>query len=120
MSRWDHETFRARPRPCVLAIGCEPEAAAQIHSAAALVGAIVKEADQIGAAVKLATQTPPLVIALPRGLHALYPDDFDALAREVGATLVVLPDGALVQADLEKQLYDAVVDASRRSTPDKV
>src|SRR5438874_483185 len=114
MARWELETFRARERPVVLTIACAGELAAGCHSAAALVGAIVKEAEAIGAAVTIATQSSPLAIVVPEELLARYTDEFAALAKEVDASLVAIPSQGIAQADLEKLLFDAVVQAARR------
>jgi hypothetical protein len=119
MSRWDHETYRAQPRPFVLTVGCEAQLAARVHQAAALVGAVVREFDTVGAAVTTATSLRPLAIVLPPALFAEYPADFEALAREVSARLVVLEEG-LDQQDLDKRIYDAAVAAEReRATASK-
>lgn len=120
MSRWELETFRARPRPMVLIIGCSPDLAARCHAAAALLGAVVREADQIGAAVTIATQHAPLAIVIPTSLCEKYPDEFKTLAGEVAATLVQVPGDEISQLDLEKLLYDAVAAATVRRGADPV
>ena len=113
MSRWELETFRARQRPVVLVIGCDADLAARCHSAAALLGAVVRESEHIGAAVTIATQSAPLAIVIPESLCERYPDEFRVLATEVKATLVKLPGPDISQLDLEKLLYDAVANATK-------
>src|SRR4051812_5808015 len=98
MTRWELETLRARERPVVLTIACAAELAARCHSAAALVGAIVKEAEAVGEAVTIATQLRPLVIIVPEPLFVRYREEFDALAQEVEAALVTIPSDDVSQA----------------------
>src|SRR5262249_28195462 len=119
MTRWEAETFRAMPRAVVLTIGCDPHLAARCHAAAALLGAVVREAENIGAAVTIAMQARPLAIVVTEAMHAQYASDFSTLVKEVEASLVTIPAQGVSQGDLEKLLLDAVRGATRAREPEE-
>src|SRR5262245_40110891 len=114
MPRWDIETARARERPIVLTVACAPELAARCHSAAALLGAIVKEAEAIGEAVKIATKLRPHLVVVPEPLFLHYQADFTALATEIDGASVAVPSDDIPQADLEKLFFDAFVAVAKK------
>lgn len=76
----------------VLVVGASDGLASRTADAArAASGGFVTRAG-IAQATSLATETRPFAIVLPQELYDFGGDDFDALARDVHAELVVVPD----------------------------
>jgi hypothetical protein len=109
-------TLRALTAPHVLAISCTPELVARCAEALQALGVAVRECGFIGAATAVAEQRP-LVMVLVDDVYSFDPDEFDALARDVGASLVRVEEHIPV-AKLEMLLEVALdVAAQRRQRP---
>jgi len=68
------------------------------------------ETDVVNAAT-LAAQTHPLVIVVPAMIYDYDADSFEALATDVRARLVKLPDEDIEQDDLDTLIIDAMMEA---------
>ena len=109
-------TSPAIPAPTVLAVSCPPELVARCAGALLSIGVCVKECGFVSAATVVAERRP-LVIVIVKDIYLFDPDAFDALARDVQASLVRVEDD-IPAAKLEFLLVAAIEDAaSRRSEP---
>ena len=89
----------------VLAIHCSPELRRRCVEAAARAGMSARECDLVTMG-REAVRRRPLAMIVPSYLHEFDPTEFDALARDVGAALLVV-DEALSQAELDELIADA-------------
>lgn len=87
MSRDNHTTLTAVTAPMVLTIGCPSELQGRVEVALGLVKTILKHCE-LAQAPTLAAQKRPLVMVIPEDLYEFDPQEFDALARDVGASLL--------------------------------
>ncbi len=94
----------------VLVIGCPPDLVARVRDAAITGQSLVAEADLENAAT-LAAQTRPLVLVLLEDVYAFDAQSFSALAADVQARLVLLPNEHVPPADLEQIIVGAIVEA---------
>ena len=105
----DETTLRRITAPTVLVIGCPPGLSARCVQALEGIGAILVGADVVSAPTVAAARRP-LAIVLMEDLYAFDPEEFDALARDVGASLVKVEE-EISAAKLEL-LLSAAVDAA--------
>jgi hypothetical protein len=105
----DETTLRALNAPTVLAIGCPPELTARCAQALEGIGAVLAGADVVTAPT-LAAARQPLAIVLMEDLYAFDPDEFDALARDVRASLVKVEED--ISAAMLELLLSAAIDAA--------
>jgi hypothetical protein len=105
----DETTLRALNAPTVLAIGCPPELTARCAEALEGIGAVLVGADVVTAPT-VAAARKPLAIVLMEDLHAFDPDEFDALARDVRASLVKVAED--ISAAMLELLLSAAIDAA--------
>jgi hypothetical protein len=89
-----------------------PSLLAACREAARFVGATVDVTDVRGAATLIA-ESRPFAIALEEDLLSFDPDEFEALARDVGAELIAATRGATEQA-LVAQLLPRLKSAFKR------
>jgi hypothetical protein len=80
------------PRSVLLAVGCRAALLAHCRAAAGLVSVELEPAEFLALA-NAAAELRPLAILISADLYAFDPDEFDALARAVGARRVVVEDG---------------------------
>lgn len=113
MSRWDAETLRSSNVPTVLVIGASPEFLARCRSGSAKAGAVVISST-VQAATTTAAERRPVAIVLTADIHGFDPGAFAALAKDVRATLVTVPDEAIPSPALESAIEKAVTSALRR------
>ena len=105
----DGSTLPALAAPAVLAIGCPPDLVARCARALEGIGVALRTCDFLNAATAVAERRP-LAMVLPDDLYAFDPDEFDALARDVRASLVrVESDIAVPMLEL---LLTAAIDAA--------
>jgi hypothetical protein len=109
MSIADQTTQPALAAPTVLAIGCPPELSARCAAALEGIGAALKACD-IASAATVAAQRQPLAIVLVDDLYAFDPEEFDALARDVRASLVKVPEDIAVEP--LRELFAAAIIAA--------
>ena len=83
----DHLTIPALPPPTVLAVSCPPELVARCAGALLTIGIGLKECGFVSAAT-VAAERRPLAIVIVKDIYLFDPDAFDALARDVQASLV--------------------------------
>jgi hypothetical protein len=114
MSLADSRTLQALPAPTVLAISCAPDLVARCAQAVEALGVGLKECGFIGAATAVAEQRP-LVMVLVDDVYAFDPEEFDALARDVLASLVRVEEN-IPAAKLEMLLEVALDAAAQRRT----
>ncbi len=112
MKPTDGATLTAVAAPAVLAIGCAPDLVARCAQALAGIGVALRTCDFLNAATAVAERRP-LALVLPDDLYAFDPEEFDALARDVRASLVRVED-EIVVAKLELLLTAAIDDAAAR------
>jgi hypothetical protein len=112
----DNERATSKPVhiPTVLAVGCSEELLARCWEALAGQGLMVRDCTPV-AAPNLAAMRQPLVIVMPSKVHAVDPEEFDALARDVRATLVIVNERHAPR-DLAVTLQNAVRAATLRRT----
>lgn len=108
----DRSTARPVNIPTVIAAGCSNALLARCWDAIAPLGVMVRDCDP-DALPTLAASRQPLVIVVPSALYASDPDELDALARDVRATLIEV-DEVMGGRDLEATLSLAVRAAMRR------
>ncbi len=87
MTTADGSTLPAFAAPTVLAIGCPPELVARSARALEGIGVALRTCDFLNAATAVAERRP-LVLLLLEDLYRFDPEEFDALARDVRASLV--------------------------------
>jgi len=105
----DHTTKTAVTTPTVLAIGCPPSLVSRCAAALSSTGALMRSCDMAGAATDVA-QRRPLAIVIPQDVYAFDPAELDALARDVGASLLrVEPD---ITAAMLELLLGAAIDTA--------
>lgn len=75
--------------PVVLVVGCPPHVVDLCRDVSPL-GALVKECD-FASAPTLAAALRPHVLVVTEDLYAFDPEEFDALARDVRATVARIP-----------------------------
>jgi hypothetical protein len=98
--------------PTVLAVSCPPELVARCAKALGPMGLAVQECGFLVAATT-AAERRPLVIVMVDDIYAFDPEEFDALARDVQASLVRVEEDIPV-ATLQLLLGAAVDDAAAR------
>jgi hypothetical protein len=106
MKRADGSTLAAFATPAVLAIGCSPDLVARCLRALEGIGVALRTCDFLNAAT-VAAERRPLALLILEDLYAFDPHEFDALARDVRASLVRVEDGIAV-AKLEMLLAAAI------------
>jgi hypothetical protein len=87
MKTTDGSTLPALAAPVVLAVGCPPDLLARCARALEGIGVALRTCDFLNAATAVAERRP-LAMVMPNDLYAFDPDEFDALARDVQASLV--------------------------------
>jgi hypothetical protein len=85
--------------PSVLAVHCSADLLRRCVDAAALAGMTARECD-LRSMGRQAAQRRPTAIVVPSYLHEFDPTEFDALAREVGAALLIV-DEEIGQTELD-------------------
>jgi hypothetical protein len=107
-------TVAALTAPSVLAIACTPELVARCREALEGIGVGLRECSFVEAPT-VAAERRPLAIVMLEDLYAFDPEELDALARDVQASLVRVDEDASV-AMLELLLTAAIdAAAARRS-----
>lgn len=109
MPNGDHTTLTAVIAPTVITIGCAPDLNQRCARALASTGVTFKDCEMSRAATMIAT-LQPLVIVLVEDLYAFDPEEFDALARDVRASLLRVEED-IAEAKLEL-LLGAAIDAT--------
>jgi hypothetical protein len=95
MKRSDGATLTALAAPAVLAVGCSPDLVARCVQALGGIGVALRTCDFLNAAT-VAAERRPLALVILEDLYAFDPYEFDALARDVRASLVRVEDGIAV------------------------
>jgi hypothetical protein len=106
------DTLPSLAAPTVLAVSCPPELVARCAEAIAPLGLALQACGFLEAAT-MAAERRPLAIVVVEDVYAFDPDEFDALARDVRASLVRVEEGITVPK-LELILEAAVDDAAQR------
>jgi hypothetical protein len=91
--------------PSVLAVHCSTDLLRRCIEAAAKAGITARECD-LRSMGKQATQRRPIAMIVPAYLHEFDPTEFEALARDVGAALLVV-DEEIGQAELDDLIVGA-------------
>src|SRR4051794_30811508 len=105
----NQRTETAMAAPTVLTIGCSPQLRERCAAAITAIGAILLHGE-LAQAPTLVAERRPLAIVLPQALYDFDPEEFDALARDVSASLLRV-EGDISEAMLEL-LLGAAIDAS--------
>ena len=108
---YQRNTRKAPEDPSVLIVGSTPELLASCERVASRVGAILYQASVDGAATA-ATEHRPLVVIVPRPVHDFDSEAFGALARDIGALLLVI-DAGVPDIETERRILQAVLRACR-------
>ncbi len=96
----------------MLAVSCPPELVARCAGALLSIGVGLKECGFVSAATVVAERRP-LAIVIVKDIYLFDPDAFDALARDVQASLVRV-DEDIPSGTLEFLLAAAIEDAAAR------
>ena len=123
MPNGDHTTLTAVVAPTVITIGCTLDLNRRCARALASTGVTLKDCEVSNAATTVAARQP-LVIVLVEDVYAFDPEEFDALARDVRASLLRVEDdiaeaklelllGAAIDATLERRLQGGAAVAQR-------
>jgi hypothetical protein len=91
--------------PSVLAVHCSTDLLRRCVDAAAKAGMTARECD-LRSMGRQATQRRPVAMVVPSYLHEFDPTEFEALARDVGAALLVV-DEEIGQAELDDLIVGA-------------
>lgn len=116
MPNGDHTTLTAVAAPTVITIGCTPNLNRRCARALASTGVTLKDCEVSNAATTVAARQP-LVIVVVEDVYAFDPGEFDALARDVRASLLRVEDD-IAEATLELLLgaaIDATLERRKRS-----
>jgi hypothetical protein len=105
-------TLTSFSAPSVLAIACPPDLVARCAKALEGIGITLRTCDVLNAATAVAERRP-LALVLVEELYAFNPAEFDALARDVQASLVRVEPRILVPK-LELLLGSAIDAAASR------
>jgi hypothetical protein len=105
----DETTLRTLTAPTVVAIGCPPPFAARCGRLVERLGALFVTADVAGAPTVVAEKRP-LAMVVVEDVYDFDPDEFDALARDVGASVVKVAED--VSAARLDALLAAAIDAA--------
>ena len=106
------DTLPSLAAPTVLVVSCPPELVARCAQAIQPLGLALQECGFIAAAT-MAAERRPLAIVMTEDLYAFDPEELDALARDVRASLVRIEEDITV-AKLELILEAAVDEAARQ------
>jgi len=98
--------------PTVLAVGCSDALLARCWDALSSLGVMVRDCEPALAAT-LAAARQPLAIVVSTEVYDADPEELEALARDVRATLLRIDEGASGR-ELSETLVGAVRAASRR------
>ena len=109
MARGNQTTLTAVTAPTVLTIGCAPDLRALCAHCLGSIKAILKHSE-LAQAPTVAAQRRPLAIVIPEDLYEFDPHEFDALARDVGASLLRVEED--IQPEIFEMLLSAAVDAA--------
>ena len=106
MSRDNQTTLTAVTAPMVLTIGCPSELQERVADALGSIRTILKHCD-LSQAPTIAAERWPLVMVIPEDLYEFDPQEFDALARDVGASLLC------VEENIDLVTLEMLLDAGR-------
>lgn len=109
MARANQTTLTAVTAPTVLTIGCAPELQVLCARVLSSQKVLLKHCE-LAQAPTLAAAKRPLCIVIPEDLYEFDPQEFDALARDVGASLLRVEDG--IPEEMLEMLLGAAVDAA--------
>ena len=112
MSLLNPDTLPSMAAPAVLVVSCPPDLVARCAEAAESLALALQEGGFLAAAT-IAAERRPLAIVMTEDVYAFDPDAFDALARDVRASLVRVEED-IPTAKLELILEVAIEDAARR------
>lgn len=105
----DPRTLPALTAPTVLLIGCSDAIARSCAAALANLGTLLKRCE-IAQAANHVAECRPLVMVMPPEVYEFDPRELDALARDVGASLLRVEDD--VPEPMLEMLLGAAVDAA--------
>ena len=98
--------------PIVLALDCTPVFLERCRQISAKRGILVRGCES-ASAWRTAVALRPLAIVVPEHLHERAPRQFETLAAEAGARLVVLESAQLPAHELDSHITSAVNEATR-------
>jgi len=116
MPNVDHKTLTAVRAPTVITIGCSTDLNDRCARALLSTGVSFKDCEMSNAATLVAARVP-LVIVLVEDLYLFDPEEFDALARDVRASLLRVEED-IAEAKLELLLHaaiDAAIDRRKQA-----
>lgn len=109
MARANQTTLTAVTAPTVLTIGCASDLQALCATCLASVKVLLKHCE-LRQAPTLVAEKRPLAIVIPEDLYEFDPVEFDALARDVGASLLRVEEG--IAPEVLELLLGAAVDTA--------
>jgi hypothetical protein len=102
MARGNQTTLTAVTAPTVLTIGCPPTMQALAARCMGSMKVLLKHCD-LAQAPTIAARFRPLAIVIPEDLYEFDPQEFDALARDVGASVLRVED------DIEPAMFETLL-----------
>ncbi len=112
MSLSNPDTLPSLAAPAVLVVSCPPDLVSRCAEALESLG-LARQACGFLAAATMAAERRPLAIVMTDDVYAFDPDAFDALARDIRASLVRVEED-ITAPKLELILEVAVDEAARR------
>jgi hypothetical protein len=89
--------------PLVLAVGCPPSMVQRCMEVATPWGVVIAESDLMNMRTE-AARARPIALLMTRDVYAFDPEEFQALAQDVGAVLVVARSEAFAATQIERLL----------------
>lgn len=109
MPRGEQTTLTAVTPPTVLTIGCPPEIQERCARALGSFASILRHCE-LAQAPNVVAMRRPLAIVIPQVVYDFDPQEIDALARDVGASLLRVEDD--MPEELLEMLLGAAIDAA--------
>lgn len=105
MARENQTTLTAVTAPTVITIGCSPALQALSERCLGSMKVLIKHSE-LAQAPTIAAQRRPLAIVIPEDLYEFDPREFDALARDVGASIL------RVEEDIDPATFETLLGAA--------
>ena len=109
----ERDTVETLLSTAIAVVGGPPQLVEATRRAAKGIPAVQIVSCGVSAAATVIAEKWPFAIVMSQDVHEFDPDEFDALARDVAATLLKVAPEATTDARLEEALRPALQDAFR-------
>ncbi|MEY4578148.1 MAG: hypothetical protein RL701_2851 [Pseudomonadota bacterium] len=103
-----------KPSSVVVVVGGPADLVAAVRQAAGVAAAARVETADLANAATVAATHRPFAIVMSEDVYAFDSAEFEALARDVNATLIRIETGSMTRAKLERLLMPRLGQAHRR------